>query len=835
MTSVRSEVRARSKPGKMWSRGVLAGLYLGAALPAIAKATETEVADNTVGAASAAPVYAGAGEQTPAKAQYFSWINNTNEGATAAQTLENLAFFAWLKQEYGLQLDIYAFDAGTIDGKRWYGSTASERFRQHFPNGFDPVYRKAKELGIRLGVWGGPDGFGNTPAQEHERIRMMVELCDRYNFALFKFDSVAGQLRDEKQQAFARMMTLCRQVAPDLILLNHRLNLGEVGTPHATTFLWEGQETYIDVHLANQQPAPHHRAAALARGLPPNLSRLTEDHGVCFSASLDYWDDELVLQAFNRALILSPQIYCNPWLLRDDEYPKLARLFNLARKYRDILVHGKVLPQRRYGPFAVARGDGQTRLLTLRNLSWQPVTYTLRLSDEIGLERPAPASSYEVRRLHPGERVVGEFSYGAKVPVTVAPFRSALVRVTTNRDLAVLGTDYDVVKHVSGQPVEILLTGNPGEVARVSLTGTRGFKSAQLDGLDAGELLQGNEREVVFPGTTLNEATHRRLGRLRRTALPADAESLYETSVFSSDNNALEVRALQRSGPSNIAAVNAAREAFFQQPTFIKRGVWDRNLFDGDSRTAFFRMQRWSYLWNVDPDATVNGGALRLDMGTVENIDSLILESRDEASIQPLKVGEGIIAEVSEDLKSWTEVRFVAAPTMKIAMPSKGFPVRYLRMAEAPAWLSEVSAVRNNRVLPRSHWRASNLFGHFQNMDFSQAWHKTIVLNEIAPAAYLAVTVPGEVGNESVYAGMRVDGRAVGAADRAPAYPANTWELQIKPVTGNYTYYIPLDRSWATKRLDVFLLANGRVKNLKPEIWLTRRPQPLATRKLVLE
>lgn len=39
---------------------------------------------------------------------------------------------------------------------------------------------------------------------------MMVSLCRDYEFALFKFDAVAGQLRDEKQEAFEWMMDECR-------------------------------------------------------------------------------------------------------------------------------------------------------------------------------------------------------------------------------------------------------------------------------------------------------------------------------------------------------------------------------------------------------------------------------------------------------------------------------------------------------------------------------------------------------------------------------------------------------------------------------------------------
>ncbi len=32
-----------------------------------------------------------------------------------------------------MQLDIYAFDAGAIDGKRFYGSVKSKRFKRQFP------------------------------------------------------------------------------------------------------------------------------------------------------------------------------------------------------------------------------------------------------------------------------------------------------------------------------------------------------------------------------------------------------------------------------------------------------------------------------------------------------------------------------------------------------------------------------------------------------------------------------------------------------------------------------------------------------------------------------
>ena len=92
------------------------------------------VASLILNAQNTTQVFPGADEKTPSKSQYFSWINNTNEGSTEANTLANFEFFKWLKNEYGMQLDIYAFDAGAIDGKRFYASMDSDRFKKQFHN-----------------------------------------------------------------------------------------------------------------------------------------------------------------------------------------------------------------------------------------------------------------------------------------------------------------------------------------------------------------------------------------------------------------------------------------------------------------------------------------------------------------------------------------------------------------------------------------------------------------------------------------------------------------------------------------------------------------------------
>ena len=198
-------------------------------------------------------------------------------------------------------------------------------------------------------------------------------------------DAVCGGLREEKQDEFVRMMEECRKYSPDLVLLNHRLKLGK-GLPYATTFLFNGQETYTDVHICNERPAPHHRAYMFYRGNTPELKRLTEDHGVCISSCVDYFEDELIYQAFGRSLILAPEIYANPWFLRDDEHAKLARIFNLHRTYRSILTSGIELPER-YGPCSVSRGSDFVRFITTGNNSWERKKLQIKLDGEIGLEQ----------------------------------------------------------------------------------------------------------------------------------------------------------------------------------------------------------------------------------------------------------------------------------------------------------------------------------------------------------------------------------------------------------------------------------------------------------------
>ncbi|MEJ6573368.1 MAG: hypothetical protein QNL39_15405 [Akkermansiaceae bacterium] len=776
-------------------------------------------------------VVPGATESSPSRSQYFSWINNTNEGSTEAQTLTNLAFFKWLHDDYGMKLDIYAFDAGNIDGPRYYGSTKTDKFKKQFPRGFKPIYDYAKSFDCRLGVWLGPDGFGDTPAEEKERIDLLAGFCRDYEFALFKMDAVCTQLRPEKQAAFGRLMTEVRKHSPDLILLNHRLNLGPE-KKHATTFLWGGAETYIDVHMANRElTGTHNRVKAISRGLVPDLKRLTEDHGVCISSCLDFWDDDLILQAFSRNLILAPEIYANPWFLRDDEFPRLARIYNLHRRYRDMMVKGIVLDEKRYGPHAVARGDESTRLITMRNLTWEPVTYRVKLDASIGLNAKG---AVEVRQFHPSERVLGSFKSGDEVAVEVLPFRSCLVLVDTKKTggIGITGSDYEVVRDIPGKDIVIDVLGGAGETAKISLVSNGSkFKAASLDGKPMPALASGSSVEVTFPGKKDRKSWHTRIGAPKVTDVPADAETIFETSCFTADNDPLEIRSLRRSGETKIPQVQKARQAFLDQEIIAERGILQDYVFDGKPTVYDFERKRVRAPENRN---------LRLDFGKPTKLDHLVLEAAPKTEATETKdvaITDQHIVEVSADLKTWTKASLSKNGRNIHIKCDPAKAIRYVRTNLKPGKLVEIrgfSSADAQQELERKDWRMSWLFPPFREV--CKAWTLPFTLDHAPKGGYLTVACNGNHGIQGAWVGMRVDGKYIGAPDRAPSYMANPWEYPVRKTKSNYSFFIPVTPDMVGKKCEVVILAfDPENLDFTPDVWQASYPTPFVKKTLILK
>lgn len=746
---------------------------------------------------------AGADNFTPSVPQYFSWINNTNEGSTEKQTLINLDFFAMLKREYGMEIKIYAWDAGNFDGaSEGYGNLKGEKFRSQYPDGYKNIVKKAEEMGIRLGLWGSPDGYGDDPETEKERFEFFVHLCRDYHFAEFKLDGVCGRLRKEKAALFRDMLKECRKYSPDLIVLNHRLDLYEA-EEYVTTFLWNGMETYVDVLAGNDCTCMHHRSFMFHRGHVPQLQRLSEDHGVCISSAVDYFEDELIYQAFNRSLILAPEIYGNPWLLRDDEYPVLARIYNLHKRVAPILVNGMTLDSS-YGANAASRGTKTRRFIATGNDSWEPLTINIRLDGSIGLE-PTDEKLLVISR-HPYESLVGEYEYGSEVTFTLPAWRAGLIEcaVKSEADSVLTNCEYTVIREDGdGQPVE------------VNIVKTRG---GDIERLTKGEKTFFARAEE----TDIRQKDPVHLGKLdRETRFPENGEALYEAAAFAADNDALEARTLRRSVETKIKEVQAARDAFFGQETYRLRGCEAKNMFDGNDE-SFFDAQSQNYRGEILREM---GGCLRVDFGEEVYADSLEIEffSGDKTTPEVGSQSIPVRAEYSRAYDGWKSggcvtalsqmdytarvVRFsvhtvyeLTGKKITVSYPL-GDTLRFIRLAEPMSRIYSLRLIRDGKDVTPPCPHANNLQAHYSKKRVEVLKEGTFTLPQYKNGAYLAIALNGEHGSELAFCGVKIDGELYGCPERAPDYKANMWEHRVISCESFLTCYYPLPEGLAGKEV----------------------------------
>lgn len=768
---------------------------------------------------------AGADNLTPSVPQYFSWINNTNEGSTQAHTLINLDFFKYLKDTYGMQIKIYAWDAGNFDGaSEGYGNTQSEKFRSQYPDGYKKVAEKAKEMGIRFGLWGSPDGFGDTPEEEKNRFDFFVHLCRDYNFALFKLDGVCGHLRPEKAGVFADMLKECRRYSPDLVVLNHRLNFFEA-EKHITTYLWNGDETYVDILSCNKETAMHHRGFMFTRGHTDNLERLAEDHGVCISSNIDYFEDELIYQAFNRSLILAPEMYGNPWLMRDDELPKLARVYNLHARNAKILVNGKILPEE-YGANAVSRGSDTKRFISTGNNSWEMKTVKINIGDETGVHTDLPV---EVNIHHPYEKHLGVFNVGDSVEIELMPFRATLVEIAvlSESEPMLTGCEYEIIREdENGTPLEVKILRCGGEDIMKRENGNESFfmKGSECD---------IKEKAPVFLGQLTQEERW-----------PANGEQLYETAMFAVNNDSLEKRSLIRSGETAIPQVRAARDAFFNQKTYILRGCEASNMFDGNENT-FFDSQSKTYL---EENHRICGGCLRIDFGEAQFCDSVEIDffSADTPTREVAPQNVTLTAQYSENLADWKAsalvnlsvkkddficetVKFTVHTTydVKGKILTATYPVgdflRYLRIENPVDRIYEVRLIRNGKVAELNSPKANNMQSPYRYKKIQKKISGEFVLPEYRDGSKLTVAVNGVHGAECVYCVAEIDGKLYGFPERAPDYRANQWEHKVCTTDKNNTFFMELPSGLAGKKIGVYALVTcgGKTENISCDVYIS--------------
>jgi len=778
---------------------------------------------------------------------YFDWLCHDNSGPRESEVLANFAALRRLKDLYGLQFDIYNSDAGLLESQGMYYPQFKANFLSRFPAGLRPLADAAKALGMRLGLWLGPDGFGVTPEEMAARREQLLSWVRDFNVGLFKLDTVVSELAhpdkyvlEKKYQSLADALSEARRIDAGFLAINHRVNDSPYMLTITDCLLWQGEETYIDVHLSNETASLYNRDCSIGRELSSEFFgtpfRQFEDHGICFNSCLEKWEDDLVTQAFGRASVLSPEMYGTFFFLGDADFPRLARLIQLHKQLEPMLRTSYPLPGG-----DIAHADGASSLVLLRNMSWAPAVKTISLDASIGLVA-APGAPLTVRQRHPWERLMkraGEGAvFGGTLPVELDPFSVRLIQVDTTppHEPLVAGVPYAIVPGPDAGSFGVRLLGTPGQKADVALLnfGDRSVRTASGSPVPAGQ----TPWHVTFPGTATAGPSFARLADFRDDPVAADGQRLAELAKFTIDDDALEIREMVRlkREPSGLAEIEACRNYMWDKVAAAE-GTF-RNAFDGDPAT------RWSdgfprrspftgspapyrsetSLWRIDLGRPTD--LAKLELRVVRRTDAAFLEAVETSSDLTtwtrtgglsLAAAESIPASGSLKWRGRTTQIFdIDAGDKKpvaISIPLAGGPCRYVRIRGRNFGVSEILGFDGGgRPLDRSGWRATNFFGE------TPAPRRVLTAADNpagdGPGREYAVAVTAGPANfdpvDGVYVVALVDGRPVVPLHRVPSYPYHNYEWNSgAPKLAGLTFRLPIDGAWKGKTVEFRIMMFG--------------------------
>ena len=376
------------------------------------------------------------GRETRRASFYFDWLTHASEGTNAGEMNRNLDFMEWLQNEYGVHFDIYAVDDGAVES-RW-GRTFDKYRLVHeelFTDGLSVCAERCHKLGMDFGVGIGPDGFGDEFEYTEGRIGDITNMVREWKLHLFKIDAcVSVPLTDDPyhnekyMQRFERLMQECREINPRLIVINHRITNSPYILGILDSTLWQGAESYPDVFLYNEHKARlFTRYASFERKCPSyfgEYSALLEDHGICMNGISHGWQSEFVVQAFGRALMLSPEVYGCLFMLPDEDFKDLGYLSRLAEEKKELLSHTEYLEEFHC---YLHKGEQQA-LLSMVNDDWNVSEVTMELKELLPDFKGCSA-----RILYP---VKGEAlnSAGDRLCISMSPFSVALIEVNTEEE-----------------------------------------------------------------------------------------------------------------------------------------------------------------------------------------------------------------------------------------------------------------------------------------------------------------------------------------------------------------------------------------------------------------
>ncbi len=723
------------------------------------------------------------GRKTRRASMYFTWLTHAWEGLEEKDFDAHIKTFEKLKEAYGLSFDIVLADAGVVETLHgMYHSKYRLRYDRLTPGGVKQFADRLKDIGTDFGVWLGPDGFGEREEDFEKRLETVTGMVRDWNVALIKFDCAVSsplgpdRYRNERyMNKLERLMAECRKIRPDFMVINHRITSSPYILGILDSTLWEGMETYPDVYLVNtDKPRLFTRFASYSRGEPVYCgvySYLLEDHGVCFNGEWQGWAEELVVQTFGRALMLSPEAYGTLFLLPDSEYPRLARLMQLVKDNRDLFVHTHY--HRETVDFI--HSDGERALICMINDSWEKAVRLVNPSRIDGLEKKADA--YRVIMHFPEAGPREEDSRQATVPwegsleVKLHPFAAAVVEVSPE-----------------------------GGAVRGALKDTGAIST--------------------LPEAIMEKASCP-IGKLSGSAPEEEDVKTAERIKFMVSNDPTEAQVIKKLPPSVHPEINQSRRLFLEK--IKKCHVFAECAWDDNPATAWGDYFHWDKLSNI----------WRVDLGDLYRVARVEVTLADLGPGPVVgeetgrKLGESVLFEVSPDCGKWYPAdaqvfhdRIINRKITGALIADFGElpePVRYIRMHVRGILVGDirVKELKEGRLVevPREKWHGNNLLTARTPL---KLFKKSINIGETWKGRYLAVTacLPKEAQvplMQEVAVAWLEDraGHVRPMLEASPVFPFNGWENNTYRQGYAWTFRTPVPENMTGRELTLKLAWYG--------------------------
>jgi hypothetical protein len=401
----------------------------------------------------------------------------------------------------------------------------------------------------------------------------------------------------------------------------------------------------------------------------------------------------------------------------------------------------------------------------------------------------------------------------------------------------VAGVPYEIVPGPDARTFGVKLLGTPGRKTDVAFLnfGDRPVRTAAGLSVPAGE----TPWRITFPGAASAGPSFARLAEFRDDpAAAADGARLAELAKFTLDDDALEIREMERlkRAPSNLVEIEACR-AYMWDKVVAAEGTY-RNAFDGDPETRWsdgfprrspFTGSPAAYrgetsLWRIDLGKPTD--LAKLELRVVRRTDAAVLEAVETSSDLTtwaragglsLAAADGIpfsaeLKQRGKTIKAFDVDAGDKAP-VPVSVQLAGGPCRYVRIRGRNFGVAEILGYDGGgRPLDRRGWRATNFLG--ETPAPRRVLTAVHVPAEDAPGREYAVAVTAGPAKfdpvDGVYVVALVDGRAVVPRHRAPSYPYHNFEWNSgAPKLAGMTFRLPIDRAWKGKTVEFRVMMFG--------------------------